>query len=171
MNGAVEWEMLGFEGSRPILIFQKCGLRYGLYFERRIFVDTHTGVKDYLPSAAIIVRNSSLSRPDWTRGPFSWGADIVLRDFDPRFLFILETVLGAVPKARRDHFQGFKYLATKHKYLISPTRLAGSENMFVARNGFMAAGAVTTTDDLARFLKGPLRRYFRYQRRLYERAG
>jgi len=169
INGVVVWKMLGFEGSKPILIFSKKGLNYGLYFNKRIFVDTKTGIRDYLPSASIILRNWSISNTTTSRAPFSWGSDIVFIDFHEKLLFILETMLTQIPKFLRKHFQGFKYLKTKYKYIISPTTISQEEKRFIENNGFKLAGSIKYSIEFQRFITSPLKQYFQKQNQLYKR--
>jgi hypothetical protein len=152
--------MVGFEGSRPILVFNKRGLNYGLYFDKRIFIATKTGTRDYLPSASIIITNLSLSRPSFSRVPFSWGSDIVPVNFHEGLLFILETASGRMPSYSRKYFPGFKYLKTKYKFLVSYKKIPQVEKRIIAANGFRFSDSIKTGVEFKKFILPKLLGYF-----------
>lgn len=169
INGAVRWMMVGFRDARPIVVFSKSTLQYGVYFDRCLFVDTDTG-GSYLPAPDIVIRNLSLSCPTFSRVPFSWGSDIVSIDFHSDLVFVLHTCLGAIPRAQRKQFRGFKYFSAKHKYLLCPYAIRATERTFANNNGFQAGQHIGTAKELGRFVGAPLKRYFTEQRRLTKKA-
>lgn len=168
INGAVVWKMIGFEGSKPILVFNKRSLNYGLYFDKRIFIGTRTGTRDYLPGASIIIRNLSLSSPRFSRVPFSWGSDIVPIDFHERLLFILETAPGRISGYSRKYLPGFKYLRTKNKFLVSYKKIPASEKRTILANGFEVSDNIRTGVEFKAFLLPKLRAYFGQQYELFK---
>lgn len=171
ISSVVVWKMIGFKECKPILMFKKKKLNYGLYFNRRMFVSTETGDKDYLPSASFILRNHSISHFQYTRVPFSWGPDIILKDFDEKLLFVLETTLSKIPKSLRFHFRGFKYLKIKHKYIISPRRFSQKERNFVVRNGFKLYDLLQSSIDFKRFISPSIQQYFQEQVELFNKIN
>jgi hypothetical protein len=170
INGAVRWKMVGFEDCLPNLIFKKKDVYFALHVDKRIFVDAGLQ-KEYLPSAAIIITNYSVSCRQFSRVPFSWGADIVPINFHLPSTLFLECILGSLPKKHRNNFVGFKYVKSKFKYIVSNQRIYKKEKTFFQNTGFKVKESIDSTDKLEKYLLKILSHYFAEQKLLVNRLS
>jgi hypothetical protein len=128
--------IIGYPTTSPLLLCEIDPLIFEIYFNYHLFVIVETTLRQYFPSASVMVRCQNFLQSHLTPSPGSWCGDIIPITFDWDGTFILETSSNGVPTKLRKKFRGFKFIPSIFKYFITREELPHSEKKFIENNGF-----------------------------------
>lgn len=157
------FSIVGHTTSSPILTAQVGRLHLDIYFNQHFYVLTETTVRQYFPSASVIVRASNFLKGALVPSPGSWGSDIIWLTHDWLGTFILEAMEGRLTGWVRRNFPGYKRVAARRRLVLSRHRPSLRERTLLGNNGFTSVIVSNSVEGFYPVLLRNLKSFIRTQ--------